>query len=88
MFAAAGLIWLIDLLIRISKAVQPWRIEKILSFAILLVFIGIFTNVLIGRQQNPVEIDRDRSPEAYVADYLADHLKPEDTLVATGPVDI
>jgi hypothetical protein len=29
-----------------------------------------------------------RSPEAYAADYLADHLKPEDTLVATGPVDI
>lgn len=88
MFAAAGLMWLIDLLIRISKAVQPRRIEKILSFAILLVFIGIFTDVLIARQQNPVEIDRDRSPEAYVADYLADHLKPEDTLVATGPVDI
>jgi hypothetical protein len=30
----------------------------------------------------------DRSPEAYAADYLAEHLKPEDTLVATGPVDI
>jgi hypothetical protein len=44
--------------------------------------------VLIARQQNPVEIDRDRSPEAYAADYLADHLKPEDTLVAMGPVDI
>lgn len=88
MFAAAGLVWLVDLLIRASKALQPQRVEKILSFGILLVFIGIFANVMIARQQNPVEMDRDRSPEAYAADYLADHLKPEDTLVATGPVDI
>ncbi|MGZ9236186.1 MAG: hypothetical protein ACXW4E_11735, partial [Anaerolineales bacterium] len=34
------------------------------------------------------ELDRDRSPEEYAANYLADHLRPEDTLVATGPVDI
>lgn len=88
MFAAAGLIWLIDLVIRISKPVPSQRIERILSFGILFIFIGIFANTVIARQQSPVEIDRDHSPEAYAADYLADHLKPEDTLVATGPVDI
>jgi hypothetical protein len=86
MFSAAGLVWLIDLLIRISKAAQPERIEKILSFGILLFFIGIFASNMVARQQNPLEVDR--SPEAYAADYVADHLKPEDTLVATGPVDI
>jgi hypothetical protein len=88
MFVAAGLIWLTDLLIRGSKVVRPQLIEKSLSFAILFVFMGIFANMMVTRQQNPVKIDRDRSPEAYAADYLADHLKPEDTLVATGPVDI
>jgi hypothetical protein len=88
MFAAAGLVWLIELVIRISKIDQPGRIEKILSFGILLVLIGIFVNMMIARQANPVEVDRDRSPEAHAADYLADHLKPEDILVATGPVDI
>lgn len=88
MFAAAGLVWLIDWVIRNSKAIQPQRIENILSFGILLIFIGIFANMLVTRQQNPVEIDRDRSPEEYAANYLANHLKPEDTLVATGPVDI
>jgi len=88
MFAAAGLIWLADLLLRGSKIAQPGLSERILSFAILLIFIGVFTNALIARQQNPVEMDRDRSPEEYAANYLADHLKPEDTLVATGPVDI
>jgi hypothetical protein len=35
-----------------------------------------------------VFLDRDLLPEAYAADYLAGHLKPEDTIVATGPVDI
>jgi 4-amino-4-deoxy-L-arabinose transferase-like glycosyltransferase len=34
MFAAAGLIWLIDSLIRISRVAQPQYIEKILSFGI------------------------------------------------------
>lgn len=88
MFAAAGLIWLIDMLIRMSNTLQTQHVEKILSLSILLVFSGIFASMMIARQQNPVEIDRDRSPEAYAADYLAEHLEPEDTLVATGPVDI
>jgi hypothetical protein len=86
MFAAAGLVWLIDLMIRRIKVAQPLQVEKILSFGILLLFIGIFAVTLLARQQNPPAMNR--SPEAYAADYLADHLKPEDTLVATGPVDI
>jgi hypothetical protein len=44
--------------------------------------------MLIDRAQNPVFLDRDLLPEAYAADYLAENLKPEDTIVATGPVDI
>jgi hypothetical protein len=86
MFSAAGLVWLTDLIIRKITVSQPQRVEKILSFGILLFFIGIFAGNLLTRQRNALEIDR--SPEAYAADYLADHLKPEDTLVATGPVDI
>lgn len=88
MFAAAGLVWLIDLLIRVSGTATPQYAEKIISFAILVIFLGIFAGTLIARQQNPVEMDRDRSPEEYTANYLAENLKPEDTLVATGPVDI
>lgn len=88
MFVAAGLVWLVELLIRTSQLAQPQMTERVLSLAILAIFIGIFANALIARQQNPVEIDRDRSPEEYAANYLAGHLQPEDTLVATGPVDI
>ncbi len=85
MFAVAGLVWLIDLLAR--RVVEPSLAERILSFVILLVFIGVFAGNLIARQQSTVEADR-HSPEEYAANYLADHLRPEDTLVATGPVDI
>jgi 4-amino-4-deoxy-L-arabinose transferase-like glycosyltransferase len=86
MFAAAGLIWLVDVLLR--RILQPQLAGKTLAFAILLIFFAMFAVRLIARQQNPVLQDRDRLPEEYVASYLADHLTPEDILVATGPVDI
>ncbi|HLO18418.1 MAG TPA: glycosyltransferase family 39 protein [Anaerolineales bacterium] len=86
MFAAAGLVWLFQWLL--SKVLQPQRAERISSFAILLILIAAFINILLARQQNPALLDRDRLPEEYAANYLADHLKPEDTIVATGPVDI
>jgi 4-amino-4-deoxy-L-arabinose transferase-like glycosyltransferase len=86
MFAAAGLVWLADYTLR--KMIAPPLAERVLSLSILLIFIGVFANTLIARAQNPVLQDRDLLPEAYAADYLADHLRPEDTIVATGPVDI
>jgi uncharacterized membrane protein len=86
MFAAAGLVWLGELIV--SRFVGPPLTQKILSAAILLVFISVCATSLIARQQNPVYQDLDLLPESYAADYLADHLTPTDTIVATGPVDI
>jgi hypothetical protein len=86
MFAAAGLVWLVSL--ALHKIAGPASTEWMLSLAIPLVFLAVFTNTLIVRAQNPVFLDRDLLPEAYAADYLAGHLRPEDTIVATGPVDI
>ena len=86
MFVAAGLVWLVQLIF--NRLIDPSQAQKILSAAILLVFIGAFTNSLIARHQNPVFQDRDLLPEAYAADYLAEHLTSKDTIVATGPVDI
>ena len=86
MFAAAGLIWAADLLLR--RLVGAQLAARTLSFAVLLTFVGIFSGLIIARQNNPVILGRDRLPEDYAAEYLAEHLKPEDTLVATGPVDI
>jgi hypothetical protein len=86
MFAAAGLVWLADLALR--RIWGSTRSELILSIAIPLVFLGAFAQILIGRAQNPVFADRDLLPEAYAAEYIAEHIRPEDTIVATGPVDI
>ncbi|HET9911600.1 MAG TPA: glycosyltransferase family 39 protein [Anaerolineales bacterium] len=87
LFAAAGLIWLADWLVRGSKVIRAELSERVLSFAILLVFIGAFINALVVHQQTVAEVGN-HSPEEYTANYLADHLQPEDTLVATSPVDI
>lgn len=86
MFAAAGLIWLADRLLR--WLMSPPLAGRALSVAILLIFLVVFANTLIDRRNDPVLLDRDRLPEQYAADYLAQHMTPEDTLVATGPVDI
>jgi hypothetical protein len=86
MFAAAGIIWLIHLLLQ--KIAGPRLTERVLSLVIPLVFIAAFTNMLIARAQNPVFWDQDLLPEAYAAEYIAGHLEPDDTIVATGPVDI
>jgi hypothetical protein len=86
MFAAAGLIWLVNLVL--STIAGKTAAERMLLATIPLVFIGAFTGKLIDRAQNPVFWDLDILPEAYAADYIAGHLNPEDTIVATGPVDI
>jgi hypothetical protein len=86
MFAAAGLIWLVEFPLR--RIAGPTFNERLLSIAIPLIFLGALAGMLNARAQNPVFADLDLLPEAYAADYLADHLQPEDTIVATGPVDI
>jgi hypothetical protein len=86
MFAAAGLVWLVSLALHAISG-RAFT-ERVLSLVIALAFIAAFTSILIARAQNPVFQDRDLLPEAYAADYLAAHLQPEDTIIATGPVDI
>ena len=85
LFAAAGLVWLADSLIR--KIAGPLQTERILSFAILLAVIGACIGILISRQQSVV-MNRGPLPEQYAANFIVDHLKSEDTIIATGPVII
>ena len=86
MFAAAGLIWLVEFPFR--KIAGAAFSERLLSVIIPLIFLGALAGMLNARAQNPVFADLDQLPEAYAAEYIADHLRPEDTIVATGPVDI
>lgn len=84
LFAAAGLVWLADLLIhRIAGSL--WT-ERILSFGILLMAIVACIS-MISRQQS-IAVDRGPLPEQYAANYLSDQLSSEDTIIATGPVSI
>lgn len=85
-FAAAGLVWLARL--PLERLAGSSRTGRILEAAILLVFVGAFVNILVARANDPVIQDRDLLPEAYAAQYLAEHMRPEDVIVATGPVDI
>jgi hypothetical protein len=86
LFAAAGLVWLAESLVR--KIAGPLLTRRILSLAILLTSIGVFANALIRGVQDLAVMDRGVLPEAYAAAYLVEHLRPEDTIIATGPVDI
>ena len=86
MFAAAGLVWLADLIIR-RVAGSPLT-EVILSVAILLIGIGVLTSTLRDTFQEAALSNRDLQAVEYVADYIREHITPEDTLVSTAPVDI
>lgn len=85
LFAAAGLVWLADLLLR--KIAGPLWTERILSFGILLMVIAAWTNILTSRQQSVI-MNRGPLPEEFAANYIVDHIEPEDTIVATGTVHI
>ena len=86
MFAAAGLVWLVEWVLR--RATNPVVSEKILAGTVFVVFVAAFAGKVIARQQNPVYQDLDVLPESYAAEYLAAHLTPRDVIVANGPVDI
>jgi uncharacterized membrane protein len=85
LFAAAGLVWLVDMLVR--KIARPFRPERILSFAILLTAIGACIGILTSSEQ-AIVMNRGPLPEKFAADYIVEHLKPEDIIIATGPVTI
>jgi len=85
LFAAAGLVWLADLLIR--RIAGPLWTERILSFGILLMVIVACISILTSRQQSIV-MNRGPLPEQYAANYLRDQLSSEDTILAIGPVSI
>jgi Dolichyl-phosphate-mannose-protein mannosyltransferase len=85
LFAGAGLVWLADVLVR--QIAGPMRTEGILSFAILLAAIGACAGILTSSEQQIV-MRRGPLPEQYAAEYIVEHLKPEDIIIATGPVTI
>ncbi|HLF73460.1 MAG TPA: glycosyltransferase family 39 protein [Anaerolineales bacterium] len=85
MFAAAGLVWLAGLLVR--KAAGPARTERILSAGVLLAVVVACAAILGSRQQSVV-MSRGPLPEQFAAEYIVEHVRSEDIIIATGPVHI
>ena len=86
MFAAAGLIWLVDLVIR-KVADLTWS-NVILSTVILLIAITVLASTLQNTFAESAVSNRDLQAEEHAADYILEHITPEDTIVSTAPVDI
>ena len=86
MFAAAGLIWLADLVIR-KFASARWT-DVILSAVILLVGLGVMTSSLRATFNETVTSNQDLQAEEHAANYILAHITPVDTIVSTAPVDI
>jgi len=84
LFAAAGLTWLVDLILRIFFS--PRLREGILSFFILLVPLVYLVFSIQGMRIAMLKAKD--FPEEFAAAYIQDQIQPEDTIIALSPVDI
>jgi len=86
LFSAVGLVGLADL---IFKSLAKERAgQTILSGIILLVTFVVLAYVTFKTQTRQARLDRTVAPEFFAAEYLAEHLTDEDTIVAVAPADI
>jgi len=86
MYAGGGLVWLAGLLIR--RFAGNTMTDVLLSLVTLLMGVVILTNAWQESRHEAVIADKDLQAEEYVARYITDHIEPEDTIIATAPVDI
>jgi hypothetical protein len=62
--------------------------QTILSTAVLLFTLIIFINVTSTTQSRQARLDRTVAPEQFAAEFLAENLTRNDTIVAVAPADI
>jgi hypothetical protein len=85
-FAAGGLIWLIELVM--NRVIRPGLTDRIVSTGILLAMIIALANIYLETQQGSLVPNRNDMPEEYAALYLASHLQAQDKILSISPVDI
>ena len=83
-FVAAGLAWLLDLFLKLF--LSPHLTEKILGLLIILISLIYLGYSFQGLRVSILQADD--FPEEYAADYIKEHIQPEDTLIALPPIDI
>ena len=62
--------------------------KTLLAASILLLLIGAFVGIWQKERSEEVLADLDMQAEEYVANYITEHITPDDTIVSTAPVDI
>lgn len=85
-FAAAGITWLANLVF--GKFSAPQRTETIIASIILFLVLIVSTNVIVKTLSPKALADRTIAPEQLAADYLTQHITPNDTIIATAPTDL
>lgn len=86
LFAATGLTGLGHLSFKSLAKEQAG--QTILSYTVLIIILLVFANITIKTQNRRARLDRTIAPEFFAAEYLAEHLTNEDTIVAVAPADI
>jgi len=85
-FSAVGLTGLGHLILKTLAKEQSG--QKVLSGIILFAAMVVFANITFKTQNRQARLDRTIAPEFFAAEYLAEHLTDEDTIVAVAPADI
>ena len=85
-FAAGGLIWLIELLL--NSFIRPEYTARVVTTGILLGMMLATSGIYLETQRGSLVPNRDDFPEQYAAQYLASHLEAEDKILSISPVDI
>ena len=85
LFAAAGLVWLVETLMRnIGLSLSDARI---IPAIILLIVFFVFTNAYLSTRPLSIEAGKD-FPEQHAAEYLTSHLNDGDVIFSIAPVDM
>jgi len=85
-YATAGFVWLLQLIS--NTLIDPQNTSKLLSGVILVGVLIAFINVTIKTQSPAARADRTIAPEQLAANYIAEHITENDTVVAPAPVDL
>jgi 4-amino-4-deoxy-L-arabinose transferase-like glycosyltransferase len=85
-FAAGGLIWLIELVL--NWLIRSEHTARVVSAGILLGMVIAFGNIYLETQQGSLVPNRDDLPEQHAAQYLASHMEAGDKILSISPVDI
>jgi 4-amino-4-deoxy-L-arabinose transferase-like glycosyltransferase len=86
LFAAAGLVWLVESLLKNTEQISVN--QEFLPLLILLLVFVTFANTYFRTQQASIRADQNALPEQYAADFLASHIQIGDKILSVSPVDM